>query len=92
MDRNLGVPFMRNEASQAAPIKGWRETMMRTLCAVFSVFVVALATSSAAAAEQPNIVYIMADELGYYELSCMGNPHIQTPRIDRMAREGIRFT
>jgi arylsulfatase A-like enzyme len=34
----------------------------------------------------------MADELGYYELSCLGNPNIQTPNIDRMAAEGIRFT
>lgn len=40
----------------------------------------------------PNIVYIMADELGYYELSCMGHPHIKTPNIDRMAAEGMRFT
>lgn len=46
----------------------------------------------AGAAEKPNVVYIMADELGYYELSCMGNPHIQTPRLDAMAGEGIRFT
>lgn len=46
----------------------------------------------AAETSPPNIVYIMADELGYYELSCMGNPNIQTPRIDRMASEGIRFT
>ena len=41
---------------------------------------------------QPNIIYIMADELGYYELSCMGNPNIKTPSIDRMAKEGMRFT
>jgi arylsulfatase A-like enzyme len=34
----------------------------------------------------------MADELGYYELSCMGNPYIKTPRIDRLAKEGMRFT
>lgn len=40
----------------------------------------------------PNIVYIMADELAYYELSHMGNPRIRTPRIDRMAAEGLRFT
>jgi len=40
----------------------------------------------------PNIVYIMSDELAYYELSHMGNPYIHTPRIDRMAIEGIRFT
>jgi arylsulfatase A-like enzyme len=40
----------------------------------------------------PNIVYIMSDELAYYELSHMGNPRIRTPRIDQMAAEGIRFT
>ena len=44
------------------------------------------------AASPPNIVYIMADELGYYELSCLGNPNIQTPRIDKMASEGVLFT
>ncbi|MEM7310073.1 MAG: sulfatase-like hydrolase/transferase [Planctomycetota bacterium] len=40
----------------------------------------------------PNVVYVMADELAYYELSHMGNPYIRTPRIDRMAAEGTRFT
>ncbi len=48
--------------------------------------------AAAAAARKPNIVYIMADELGYYELSHMGNPNLRTPNIDRMAAEGIRFT
>lgn len=41
---------------------------------------------------RPNVIYIMADELGYFEPSYMGNPIIQTPNIDRMAAEGIRFT
>ena len=41
---------------------------------------------------RPNIVYIMSDELAYYELSHMGNPYIKTPNIDRFAAEGIRFT
>ncbi len=45
----------------------------------------------AGAAEPPNVVYIMADELGYYEPSYMGNPNIQTPHIDQMAREGMIF-
>ena len=44
------------------------------------------------AAKKPNIVYIMSDELAYYELGHMGNPYLRTPRIDRMAAEGIRFT
>lgn len=50
------------------------------------------AADPAASRVPPNIVYIMADELGYYELSVMGHPHLRTPRIDRMAREGVRFT
>jgi len=41
---------------------------------------------------KPNIVFIVSDELGYYELSCMGHPHFATPNVDRLATEGIRFT
>ena len=46
----------------------------------------------AAPARLPNIVYIMSDELAYYELEHMGNPYLKTPRIDGMAKDGIRFT
>ena len=46
----------------------------------------------AAAAAQPNILVIVADDLGYGELSCQGNPQIPTPHIDSLARNGIRFT
>jgi len=42
--------------------------------------------------KKPNIVYIMLDELAYFELSCMGNKYLKTPNIDRMATEGMRFT
>ena len=41
---------------------------------------------------KPNVVYIMSDELAYYEVSYMGHPQIKTPNIDRMAAEGVRFT
>jgi arylsulfatase A-like enzyme len=43
------------------------------------------------AAERPNVVYIMSDELGYYEPGFMGGRTIQTPHLDRMAAEGMRF-
>ena len=50
-------------------------------------------TSSFAQAEKPNIIIIYADDLGYGDLSCY-NPKCayQTPRLDRMAKEGVRFT
>ncbi len=43
-------------------------------------------------ARQPNVIYMMSDELGYYELSLMGHPNLLTPNVDQLAREGIRFT
>lgn len=44
------------------------------------------------AAPPPNIIYILADDLGYGELGCYGQEVIQTPHIDRLAEEGMRFT
>lgn len=41
---------------------------------------------------QPNVVVIMADDLGYGDLSCYGAERVQTPHIDQLASEGIRFT
>ncbi len=41
---------------------------------------------------KPNIIYILSDDLGYGDLSCYGQQRFQTPNIDRLASEGIRFT
>ena len=43
-------------------------------------------------ASRTNIIFIMADDLGYGDLSCYGQKTIQTPNIDRLATEGVRFT
>lgn len=47
---------------------------------------------ASAHAQRPNFVVIFADDLGYGDLGCYGHPTIRTPNLDRMAREGMRFT
>jgi arylsulfatase A-like enzyme len=47
---------------------------------------------AALAAARPNLIWIMADDLGYGELGCYGQKVIATPHLDRMAGEGLRFT
>jgi len=42
--------------------------------------------------KRPNIIFILADDLGYGELGCYGQEKIETPNIDQLAEEGIRFT
>jgi arylsulfatase A-like enzyme len=49
------------------------------------------ATKNRAAAERPNIVLILAEELGAYMVGCYGNSEVQTPGIDRLAQTGVRF-
>ncbi|MEM7232871.1 MAG: sulfatase-like hydrolase/transferase, partial [Planctomycetota bacterium] len=51
-----------------------------------------VASSSFAAETRPNIVFILADDLGWAELGCYGNEFNETPHIDRLAREGLRHT
>ncbi len=49
-------------------------------------------TGSGAKGRKPNIVYIIADDLGYAEVGCYGQKKIKTPNIDKLATEGMKFT
>ena len=75
----------------AKPVARWSFTVM-----AIRVVSVALSLLTAHAADvgtaKPNIIYIMLDEWGYYEWSAMGHPILETPNIDRLAAEGMRFT
>jgi len=62
-----------------------------TLLLIFAPTIIGAAAPTQAV-ERPNVVLIMADELGYFEPGYAGNPHLLTPNIDRIAAEGIRFT
>lgn len=44
------------------------------------------------AGDKPNFVVVLADDLGWGDLACYGNAHIRTPELDKMAKQGIRFT
>lgn len=61
--------------------------MFRSLQIIFVFFCL-----NADSAEKPNIVFILADDLGWAELGCYGQEKIQTPRIDSLARDGMKFT
>ena len=52
----------------------------------------AIPHSDTPAGSKPNIIFILADDLGYGELGCYGQTKIRTPRIDRLAAEGLRFS
>jgi arylsulfatase A-like enzyme len=49
------------------------------------------AQTAGGAAAKPNILFILADDMGYADLSCYGRPDLSTPNIDRLAAEGVRF-
>src|ERR1700743_3177083 len=63
---------------------------MRSFFCIFALFVLSLRPISAA--DRPNIVVILTDDMGYSDPSCYGGKFVPTPNIDRLAKEGIRFT
>jgi arylsulfatase A-like enzyme len=56
------------------------------------VGVLTLLAASASAQPRPNVVLIMMDDVGYGDYGSYGVPDIKTPNVDRLAREGVRFT
>lgn len=62
-----------------------------SFAAAMAAHLVCLQPVNAESGKRPNIIFIMADDLGYGDLGCYGQQLIKTPRLDRMAREGVRF-
>lgn len=59
---------------------------------VASIPVSGLISSGKAEKQPPNIIFVLLDDFGYTDLGCYGSRYYETPNIDRLAREGVRFT
>jgi arylsulfatase A-like enzyme len=87
--------FVRKDlfAPRVLSIRNFMKIKLKILFALIAaLFCLMASDSTAATREKPNIIFILADDLGYGEVGCYGQKLIQTPQLDRMAREGIRFT
>jgi arylsulfatase A-like enzyme len=56
------------------------------------LFLFLLSSAASALAKKPNVVFILADDLGWRDLSNEGSTYYESPHIDRIAREGMKFT
>jgi arylsulfatase A len=59
---------------------------------LFFCFGTAVVAQRPAVKKQPNIIFILADDLGYADIGCYGQQKIETPNIDKLAKQGIKFT
>jgi arylsulfatase A-like enzyme len=81
-NQSLGIP--------STPL--FRSLVARMAVLVASVTLVGSLAAEDSAKRPPNIVFILADDIGYGDLSCQGAKHAKTPNLDRIAAEGCRFT
>lgn len=65
---------------------------MKISICIALMMVLGVISGQATAADKPNLIWVMADDLGYGDLGCYGQQVITTPHLDRMAKEGLRFT
>src|SRR6478736_4839428 len=69
-------------------IRPVRSTIFKNILLFFFTFFIIASKGQ----ECPNLIFIFIDDMGYSDLGCFGNKEMQTPNIDRIAKEGIRFT
>ncbi len=69
-------------------VAGWSVASLAGLGALGADY----ARAATAGKRRPNVVFILADDLGYADVGCYGQKKIRTPNIDKLAAEGMRFT
>jgi arylsulfatase A-like enzyme/cyclophilin family peptidyl-prolyl cis-trans isomerase len=91
---SIGMEFLIPSvpARWLRPRTGALPASLKTFAALVLMLLVAGFVAAAEFPGKPNIIFILADDLGYGEIGCYGQKLIATPRIDGMARDGMRFT
>src|SRR5262249_24433440 len=72
-------------------MKSMKHSFSMSLLPLAGLFLSAPA-SLAQEPKRPNVIFILVDDMGYADLGCMGSKDIRTPNIDRLAKEGVKFT
>jgi arylsulfatase A-like enzyme len=87
----------RTRAGKRGEVVGWRRLVSTLRFSLVGLLVLAVASVAPGCScrdrpARPNVIYILADDLGYAELGSYGQTKIRTPHLDQLAREGMRFT
>jgi len=89
----IGLCLLWQETRNYVKLIGSRLQIIVSIClALVGVWQDNAQASQPSATRHPNIIIILADDLGWGDLGCYGHPSIRTPNLDRLAAQGIRFT
>jgi hypothetical protein len=69
-----------------------RNILLTAVAGITLAYLPGLAAQAAETRKQPNVILILADDLGYGELGCYGSPDAKTPNMDQLAKDGVRCT
>ncbi|MCA8986372.1 MAG: sulfatase [Planctomycetaceae bacterium] len=87
------APLLETWRFRTSRNRSFVPSILFLVCCTFPLaFCAAEANDDGLEKKRPNIILLLADDLGYGELGCQGNPQIPTPHIDSIARHGVRFT
>lgn len=82
----------QNHPTSSLKSKNTTRAIRRSLLALASFFAAQIIVAAPQAGQRPNIVFILTDDLGFNQIGAYGDTPIETPNIDRLAAEGVRFT
>ena len=88
----LAYSMIIPKITTSEPLSNWRDSQRGTFFRATLLAILCLVGSVAANSRPLNIIFIMADDLGYGDLGCYGSEFIATPHIDELARQGTRYT